>query len=93
MIHLTYIAEDLGKAPSEYAVPWLLELLHHTKVIVREGALYGLENHLEVPGVLEAVIKISSGDPLQSDPSKSIREIAREMVGDHLFDELIDSRE
>jgi len=87
MIHLTYIAEDLGKVPSEYAVPWLLELLYHTKVIVREGALYGLESHLEVPGVLEAVAKISFDDP-----SESIRELAREIIGGHLFDELIDSR-
>jgi vesicle coat complex subunit len=45
---LTFAAEILGQIDTEHAYfPVLVELLHHEKAYVREGAVYGLWNHCQ----------------------------------------------
>jgi hypothetical protein len=46
-VQLTFAAEALALATdSTLTVPCLLELLSHPSSIVREGAVYGLEGHI-----------------------------------------------
>lgn len=59
---LTFEAEELAKVSnSNLVVPCLLKLLNHSESLVR--AVYGLEGHLEYPGVIESLFKISTEDP------------------------------
>jgi HEAT repeat protein len=70
---LTFIAEDLAHAPSEYAVPYLRELLSDESSLVREGAIYGAVAHLEM---LELDLRRIAAEDL----SGTIRQIAREAL-------------
>jgi HEAT repeat protein len=60
---LTFAAEALGESEdSRMVVHCLLPLLEHPSSVVREGAIYGLANHLEHPGVRKRLQDIASGD-------------------------------
>jgi hypothetical protein len=64
IFQLTFVAEELANVSnSNLVVPCLLKLLNHSESLVREGAVYGLEGHLEYPGVIESLVKISTEDP------------------------------
>lgn len=72
---LTYLAEAIGEsADSECVRKVLLPLLQHRDAVVREGAVYGLSNHID-----EAVRR-----ELQSvaeyDYSPAVRTAAREAL-------------
>jgi hypothetical protein len=73
---LTFLAEALDKSTvPELAVPCLLKLLKHASALVREGAVYGLEGHLEFPGVREQLEAVANNDF-----SSGVRIAAREAV-------------
>ena len=59
---LTFAAEALCFATSEIAVPCLLNLLQHKSSSVREGAVYGLEGHLDYPRVREVLNEVAQTD-------------------------------
>lgn len=73
---LTFAAEALGTAEdSTLVVDCLLSLLEHPSSVVREGAIYGLTDHLDYPGVrtrLQAVV--------QDDPQQGVRRAASEAL-------------
>lgn len=74
---LTFAAEIAGQIPDpEAIVPELMQLLEHGEAVVREGALYGLANHM-FPFVREAIKKVA-----QSDPSPGVCEAASEILSD-----------
>jgi HEAT repeat protein len=59
----TFAAEAAGGIElSAAAVPSLLPLLEHPSAVVREGAVYGLANHLDYAGVREQLGLVASGD-------------------------------
>jgi hypothetical protein len=73
---LTFAAESLSKSSeSDLVVPCLFRLLTHTSSLVREGAVYGLEGHLEYRGVRSRL-----GDIASDDPREGVREAAREAL-------------
>jgi hypothetical protein len=72
---LTYVAEDLGAAPADIAIPVLFKLLNHSSSLVREGAIYGLTKHITNSEVIERLKILSI-----SDPSLGIRQIAKEAL-------------
>lgn len=73
---LTYAAEALGECrDSSMAVTCLFKLLTHPSSLVREGAVYGLEGHLDHAGVrgrLEEVVR--------EDPRRGVRTAAAEAL-------------
>jgi hypothetical protein len=59
---LTFAAEALSKVESDLACPCLFLLLTHSESLVREGAVYGLDGHLEYPGVRELLRTVAEYD-------------------------------
>ena len=73
---ITHAAESLALSKnSSIVVPCLLNLLNHKSSLVREGAVYGLEGHLNHDGVRERLKEISS-----TDPQEGVREAATEAL-------------
>ena len=73
---LTFAAEAVSLVKdSSIAVPCLFKLLNHAFAIVREGAVYGLEGHLNYEGVKERLNQIA-----KNDPSEGVREAASEAL-------------
>ena len=73
---LTFAAEFAGKnIIAAKSVPVLLELLKHESGIVREGALLGLQHHLNYPGVYEA-IEVTS----RTNKSHAVQSVAMELL-------------
>jgi len=71
--NLTFAAEAMGQCKDDDLVRnTLIPLLRHDEAIVREGAIYGLENHKnsDVSAVLSWMA--------QNDPSPCIRDLATE---------------
>jgi len=71
---LTFIAEMLGHRATP-PLHWLKLLTRHPSVLVREGAVYGLAPHVEVPWVQALLQSIAS-----TDASKGVRDAAREAL-------------
>ncbi len=72
---LTFAAEWLGQCDASLAVPALLLLLSHESAVVREGAIYGLGNHVdvgEVRGMLDRLVS--------TDASQAVRLAALEAI-------------
>jgi hypothetical protein len=72
---LTFAAEALGRSDMGWLVRHALKpLLRHASAIVREGAIYGLQKHLnaEVRSALEAVVN--------SDASRAVRTAAEDAL-------------
>ena len=63
---LTYALEILGKTEDDSSLvsPVLLSMTYHQSPLVREGAVYGLENHIGFRGVRERLFYMSSYDPI-----------------------------
>jgi HEAT repeat protein len=76
---LTYAAEYLGKVEDESLADGIVEsLLHLTEnpsALVREGAIYGLEEYTDIPDVLERLKQLS-----EADPSPGVKEAASETL-------------
>lgn len=73
---LTFAAESLAiSKDSNIVVPCLLNLLNHKSSLVREGAVYGLEGHLNYPEVRARLKEIALND-LQ----EGVREAATEAL-------------
>ncbi len=69
---LTYAAEIAGRSlPTHQVAPLLIKLLSHESAVVREGAVYGLEEHSgqEVTNELRRVF--------ETDPSPGVRTAAK----------------
>lgn len=74
---LTFAAEALGRSNMGWLVRHTLKpLVRHASAVVREGAIYGLQKHVdgEVRAVLEGVVK--------SDPSRAVRTAAEDALSD-----------
>lgn len=74
---LTFAAEALGRSNMGWLVRYTLKpLVRHASAVVREGAIYGLQKHVdgEVRAVLEGVVK--------SDPSRAVRTAAEDALSD-----------
>lgn len=75
MVGLTFGAEYMGKVQDEILVrDTLLPLLSHPSAIVREGAIYGVQNHMsqEIMQKLQSIA--------QTDLSPTIRQTARDAL-------------
>lgn len=72
---LTFSAEALSEGDPKTAVPELIRLVSHPSSLVREGAVYGLEGHLEYGNVREILRGISLNDP-----ADGVREAATEAI-------------
>ena len=73
---LTFAAEIASKVKdSSLAVPCLLKLLGHAHPVVREGAIYGIEGHLNYEGVRDKLSRMA-----KEDPSEGVREAAKEAL-------------
>lgn len=71
---LTYAAEYAGQIEnSEQVRDALMPLLHYPNPVVREGAIYGLANHIEH---IRIILKIVS----EHDPSRAVRNAARDVL-------------
>ena len=74
---LTFAAEALGSVVGDdRTVPTLLSLLEHSSPLVREGAVYGLTDHMD-GNVRHALSKLA-----RSDPSPGVRDAANETLDD-----------
>ena len=71
---LTFAAEAAGGIEGGRCVAVLMQLLEHSSPVVREGAIYGLSNHLS-EAVSTKLRQLS-----QSDISAGVREAARETL-------------
>lgn len=72
---LTFAAEVFGgHVDSELVRRTLLPLLRHEEAVVREGALYGLGNHLDAASRLEVQRVI------EADASPGVRQAAKELL-------------
>lgn len=72
---LTFAAEILGHADDHALVRKVLSpLLSHPEAVVREGAIYGLANHLD--SVTRALVKQRA----ESDPSHAVRTVAQDAI-------------
>lgn len=74
---LTFAVEHLGKLAyddPDLARRTLTPLLSHENPLIREGALYGLDGHLDA-ALYERVEGLAA-----SDPSKGVREAAAELL-------------
>ena len=72
---LTFAAEAVGlQADSVLVRATLLPLLNHVSAVVREGALYGIANHLD-DAVLVVVRKLADDDP-----SPGVRQAAMDLL-------------
>ncbi len=73
---LTYAAEVLGRdvGDNDLVVQALLPLLNHPSHLVREGAVLGLSYHLT--DVVREFLRLTA----ESDPSRGVRETAREAL-------------
>lgn len=70
---LTFAAEAMGRISDAALVrATLVKLLGHPSAVIREGALYGLMNHLD-DGVRALLLRLAS-----EDPSPAVRDIARD---------------
>ena len=76
-VELSWAGEHLSDVSHNIAVPCLLALVGHPKPVTREGAMLGLYGHLDQPGVVEAIKKISKDDPL-----KCLRDMATEIINE-----------
>ncbi|MDO9016605.1 MAG: HEAT repeat domain-containing protein [Deltaproteobacteria bacterium] len=74
---LTYAAEIAGRIPDAAVVRALVPLLDHVKAYVREGAVYGLAQHLPDSDARSALGRVASTDPLAV-----VREIAAEQLAE-----------
>jgi hypothetical protein len=75
-VQLTYAAESMSLTrESSIVVPCLIKLLENTSSLVREGAVYGLEGHLEYRGVINCLKNTS-----ENDSAEGIREAALEAL-------------
>jgi hypothetical protein len=75
---LGFAAETAGLIEDSVTVSkTLIPLLTHAKFYVREGAVYGLSNHLEFPG-----IRAKLEEQMNSDPSESVRMAIQEALED-----------
>jgi HEAT repeat protein len=75
---LTFAAEIAGRRmSSEQVVPSLLKLLHHERAVVREGAIYGLREHLseEVSIAIQAMV--------ETDPSQGFEKRRKGSLSQH----------
>jgi HEAT repeat protein len=76
---LTYAAEYLGEIENEglaeRVVETLLRLTENSSALVREGAIYGLEDYLDRPNVAERLTTIAT-----TDPSAGVRAAAQEAL-------------
>ncbi len=72
---LTFAAEYMGKCNDTSLVKKVLfPLLSHKEAIVREGAVYGLTNHLD------SVVKFKLFNISKNDHSKAVREAASNII-------------
>jgi hypothetical protein len=74
---LTFAAEALGRSNMGWLVrPTLKPLLHHASAVVREGAIYGLQRHIDtgIRATLETLAK--------SDPSAGVRSAAEDALAE-----------
>lgn len=74
---LTFAAEIVGRIPQpELIVPVLTRLLDHSSPLIREGAVYGLSNHMSdtVRATLRRVV--------EGDASPGVREAAQSVLED-----------
>jgi hypothetical protein len=75
---LGFAAETAGLIEdSEVVTKTLIPLLTHAKFYVREGAVYGLSNHLDFPGIRERL-----EEQLASDSSESVCMAIQEALED-----------
>lgn len=76
---LTYAVEILGRivTDSPTVVELLIKLTHHESPLVREGAVYGLAEHLDAPGVLPRL-----QDMAIKDLSPGVRDAVIEIISD-----------
>jgi hypothetical protein len=72
---ITYAAEALAVVKGSRAVDCLLKLLGNPSSLIREGAIYGLEGHLDQPNIRERLQEIA-----RSDPKEGVREAASEAL-------------
>jgi vesicle coat complex subunit len=76
---LTYAAEYLGSVKdeslAERVVESLLHLIKNPAALAREGAIYGLENHIERSDVAERLTQI-----IASDSSPGVTAAAQEAI-------------
>ena len=74
---LTFAAEALGRCELGWLVRHtLLPLLTHASPVVREGAIYGLQKHLD------ADARTTMGTLSDSDPSPAVRLAARDALSE-----------
>ncbi len=74
---LTFAAEALGRSNMGWLVRSTLKpLLHHASAVVREGAIYGLQRHIDANAraTLETLAK--------SDPSAGVRSAAEDALAE-----------
>jgi hypothetical protein len=72
---LTFAAEYMGKCTDINLVKKVLfPLLSHEDAVVREGAIYGLTNHLD------SVVKFKLFNISKNDKSKAVREAASNII-------------
>lgn len=70
---LTFAAEALGRSSDSALVrSTLVDLLCHESAVVREGAIYGLSNHLD--DAVRALLQRIAAE----DPSTAVRDVARD---------------
>ena len=74
---LTFAAEALGRSELSWLVRHALKpLLAHASAVVREGAIYGLQKHMD--GNMRAALSVLS----QSDPSPAVRVAAEDALSE-----------
>jgi hypothetical protein len=61
-VDMSFAAEAIGERV-DAPVDLLLSLLSHDDAVVREGAVYGLDDHHDRCGVAEALARLANGDP------------------------------
>lgn len=71
---LTFRAEKLGKRHPP-PLRWLAILTGHASPLVREGAIYGLAPHVDVPHV-----RLVLGALARTDPNRRVRDAALEAL-------------
>jgi HEAT repeat protein len=68
---LAAAAEALGSSPHAFVAETLVKLVEHRSPLVREGAVYGLAEHMD-----ERTIEVLRA-LAESDPSPGVRDAAR----------------
>ena len=80
VVSLTYAAEYLGSEGklSASALATLLGLSFYHSTVVREGAIYGLRNHMK-----DMTVRLRLQDMANTDPSPGVAEAAMNELADY----------